>query len=485
MGARASSAMALPEGAPAAALDALPYGIVVIDHRNRVTYANEHARRLTPDELRIGEAATWATIQQPRFDKRPGHGEDEQDGGAFSEISAVTISGALGGLVRPMRVLVDGVDDALLIVLSPLPDSEGRGRDPEQLLQEVEAVSKVGSWSWDVEADVVTLSDELFRLYGLVPQTMPASAETVAHHYHAEDRSAQFDLVDHCRRTGQPFENTHRIVRPDGTVRWCQARGQAVMEDGRAVRIYGTVEDITERVEREGALRLSLDESRRLAAENESLRHEIEGQLSEVRRSRSRIVRAGYETRRLLERDLHDGAQQRLTTVGLILRSAQAQLTGESPPPVAQALTDALAELQGGLSELRTMARGLHPAILSDEGLVPALQALVLRSPVPAKLSADALARLPASIETTAYLVVSEALTNAARHAAASNAHITVEQIDDTLVVTVSDDGAGGAKVEGSGLRVLSDRVAALDGHLEVDSPAGGGTRLRAELPCA
>jgi signal transduction histidine kinase len=143
-------------------------------------------------------------------------------------------------------------------------------------------------------------------------------------------------------------------------------------------------------------------------------------------------------------------------------------------------------ELQAGLSELRTMARGLHPAILSDEGLLPALEALVARSPVPARLSAGPSARLPQPIETTAYLVVSEALANARRHAAASNVLITVENRDDTLIVTVSDDGAGGARVEGgSSLRVLSDRVAALDGRLEIDSPAGGGTRLRPELPCA
>jgi PAS domain S-box-containing protein len=486
MGAQASSDLVLPEGALPAALDALPYGIVVIDKDHRVMYANEPAYRLAADDLRIGEAARWASIQQPSFDERSRGGEHEQDRRGSSEISAVTISGALGGMVRPMRVLVDGLDDALLVVLSPLPDSEGRGRDPEQLLQEVEAVSKVGSWSWDVEADVVTLSDELFRLNGLVPQSIPATVETVARQYHPEDRAAQFDLVDHCRRTGQPFENTHRIVRPDGTIRWRQARGQAVIEDGRAVRIYGTVEDITERVEREGALRRSLDESRRLAAENESLRLEIEAQLHEVRQSRSRIVQAGYEARRLLERDLHDGAQQRLTTLGLILRSAQAQLAGDAAPALAQALGDALAELQAGLSELRAMARGIHPAILSDEGLLPALEALVIRSPLPAKLSAGALARLPGPIETTAYLVVSEALTNAGRHGAASNAQVTLEHRDGTLVVTVSDDGAGGARIEGgSGLRVLSDRVAALDGRLQIDSPAGGGTRLRAELPCA
>ena len=477
--------MALPEGALPAALDALPYGIVVIDRDERVIYANQSARRLAADDLRIGEAARWASTQQPSFDERARAGEDEQGRRGSAEISAVTTSGALGGMVRPMRVIVEGLDDASLIVLSPLPDSEGNGRDPEQLLREVEAVSKVGSWSWDVEADVVTLSDELFRLHGLVPQSLPSTARTAARQYHPDDRSAQFELVDRCRRTGQPFENRHRIVRPDGTERWRQARGQAVMEDGRAVRIYGTVEDITERVEREQALRLSLDESRRLAAENEALRQEVEAQLSEVRRSRSRIVRAGYETRRLLERDLHDGAQQRLTTLGLILRSAQAQVVGDASPALAQALDDALAELQAGLSELRAMARGLHPAILSDEGLLPALEALVARSPLPAKLSAVTLARLPVPIETTAYLVVSEALTNAGRHAAASNVLVGVEHLDETLVVTVSDDGVGGARIEsGSGLRVLADRVAALDGRLQINSPAGGGTRLRAELPC-
>jgi PAS domain S-box-containing protein len=478
--------MALPEGVLAAALDALPYGIVVIDRDERVMYANEPARRLAADDVRIGESAPWASTQQPTFFEPTRGGEQEQNERGSSAISAVTISGALGGMARPMRVFLDGLDDAVLIVLSPLPDSDGRGRDPEQLLQEVEAVSKVGSWSWDVEADVVTLSDELFRLHGLVPQSLPSTARTAARQYHRGDRSAQFELVERCRRTGQPFENTHRIVRPDGTERWRQARGHAVMEDGRAVRIYGTVEDITERIEREQALRLSLDESRRLAAENESLRHEVEGQLREVRRSRSRIVRAGYETRRLLERDLHDGAQQRLTTLGLILRSAQGQLSEDASSALVEALDDALVELQAGLSELRAMARGLHPAILTDDGLLPALEALVLRSPLAAKLSAGTLARLPGPIETTAYLVVSEALTNAGRHAAASSVLVGVEHVDETLVVTVSDDGVGGARIDrGSGLRVLADRVAALDGRLEIDSPAGSGTRLRAELPCA
>jgi len=205
----------------------------------------------------------------------------------------------------------------------------------------------------------------------------------------------------------------------------------------------------------------------------------------EVRASRARIVQAGDEARRLLERDLHDGAQQRLTTLGLILRTAQAQVDDDTSPALAQALLNALGALKAGLSELRTLARGLHPTILTDEGLVPALEALAARSPTPARLSAVPIGRLPTPIETTAYLFASEALANALRHAAASSVAIEVEVHERTLIVTVCDDGAGGATiVRAGGLEALSDRVAAIDGHLEVDSPPGGGTRLRAELPC-
>ena len=155
-------------------------------------------------------------------------------------------------------------------------------------------------------------------------------------------------------------------------------------------------------------------------------------------------------------------------------------------PAVAQALRDALSELQAGLGELRALARGLHPAILTDEGLVAALETLSARSPLPMSLSADPVGRLPPPIEATAYVVAAEALTNAVRHAGASSARVSVEHRDGTLTITVSDDGAGGARIQGgSGLRVVSDRVATLDGRLEVESPAGAGTRVRAELPCA
>ena len=212
---------------------------------------------------------------------------------------------------------------------------------------------------------------------------------------------------------------------------------------------------------------------------------QIEALLREGQASRARIVQAADEARRRIERDLHDGAQQRLTTVGLILRSAQAKLGSDANPEVARVLAEGIEELQAGLAELRALARGIHPAILSDEGLVPALRALTGRSPVPVKLQTPPLSRLPGPVETTAYFVVSEALTNVVKHANASRALVSVERTDGVVIVEIADDGAGGAAIDaGSGLRGLSDRVAALDGRLAVDSPTGGGTRVHCELPC-
>jgi signal transduction histidine kinase len=197
-------------------------------------------------------------------------------------------------------------------------------------------------------------------------------------------------------------------------------------------------------------------------------------------------VQAADDARRRLERDLHDGAQQRLTTVALRLRAAQAHFDAAESPALADAIAQAVDELKAGLAELRALARGLHPAILTNEGLVPALQALTGRAPGQVQLRADAIGRLPSPVETAAYFVVSEALTNVAKHAAAAAARVTVEGHDGTLTVEIADDGPGGAKIDaGSGLRGLTDRVAALDGRLELHSPPGAGTRVRCELPCA
>ena len=199
--------------------------------------------------------------------------------------------------------------------------------------------------------------------------------------------------------------------------------------------------------------------------------------------SRARIVEAGDAERRRLERNLHDGAQQRLVSLALQLRIADAKL--ESYPPGARAiLAEAADELARALEELRELARGIHPAVLTDRGLGPALEALATRAPVPVVLSELPQERLPEPVEAAAYYVVAEAITNVAKYAQASRVTVTVSRSDGRALVEVADDGIGGADAaRGSGLRGLADRVEALDGRLRLESPPRRGTRLRAEIP--
>jgi predicted ATPase/signal transduction histidine kinase len=203
---------------------------------------------------------------------------------------------------------------------------------------------------------------------------------------------------------------------------------------------------------------------------------------AELTTSRARIVAAADQARRRIERDLHDGAQQRLVSLGLQLRAAQAAL----PPGLGAQMDRAIAEATGALEELRETARGIHPAILAEGGLRPALRTLARRSPIPVDLRLHADERLPEPVEVSAYYVVAEALTNAAKHARASAVTVTAEAdtTDAVLRVTVKDDGAGGADFTGgTGLAGLKDRVEALGGRIFVDSPPGAGTTLRAEFP--
>ena len=204
---------------------------------------------------------------------------------------------------------------------------------------------------------------------------------------------------------------------------------------------------------------------------------------SDLDASRGRIVAASDEARRRIERDLHDGAQQRLVSLGLALRAAQTAV-----PPQLGGLEGELTNVAEGLAnvldELREMARGIHPAILAKGGLGSALKTLARRCPVPVELDVRAQARLPERIEVAAYYVVSEALTNAAKHAHASVVNVEVETVEGALRLRVRDDGVGGADPgRGSGLVGLKDRVEALGGTLAVQSPAGAGTALRVELP--
>ncbi len=204
---------------------------------------------------------------------------------------------------------------------------------------------------------------------------------------------------------------------------------------------------------------------------------------AELRASRARIVEAGDAARRRLERDLHDGAQQRLVELALDLRMAQARID-TNPMEAAEFLDAAIDSLTDATAELRELARGIHPVVLTEGGLRPALQTLVERSRIPATVVAVPDRRFPAPVEAAAYFVVAEALTNAARYSEASSVEVRADQRDSTLRVVVSDDGRGEADLLGSGLRGIADRVAAVDGTLSVRSPAGRGTVVRAEIPC-
>jgi signal transduction histidine kinase len=204
---------------------------------------------------------------------------------------------------------------------------------------------------------------------------------------------------------------------------------------------------------------------------------------AELAASRARIVTAADEMRRRIERDLHDGVQQRLVSLGLVLRTAQETVPSElreSQEHLSQ-IADGIA---GALEELQQLSRGIHPAILAQGGLAPALKTLARRSAVPVQLDVRAETRLPEPVEVAAYYVVSEALTNTAKHARATVVHVAVEACPRFLELSIRDDGCGGADpTHGSGLIGLTDRVEALGGRIEVASPVGEGTMLRVTLP--
>jgi signal transduction histidine kinase len=221
-----------------------------------------------------------------------------------------------------------------------------------------------------------------------------------------------------------------------------------------------------------------------LALANERLDAELRAKLEELRASRQRMLSIGLEERRRLERDLHDGAQQRLVSMALNLRLARSKLR-EDPDAADRLLEGAGDELDAALAELRELARGIHPAVLTDRGLDTALATLVSRAPLPVELAAIPGERLPEAVELAAYFVVAEALTNVAKYAEATRATVSVERSDGRIVVEVADDGVGGADPEqGTGLRGLADRLAILEGRLDVRSERGRGTTVTARIPC-
>ena len=447
-----------------AALDSVPQGLVIVNERHEALYANRLARALLGDALELSRPVPW-----------PVSGPD-----------AGFLSAVLGGSLRARSFALEGLGGltlALLVAAARTEPSHIRSGADEHL-EEVEAIAHLGWWNWEVGDEAIDWSDGLYRLYGLEPQSTPITFESYVAMTPPEIRDRIVTTIEHSARTGDGYTFTTRSAQGGLPMRWRHSRANTVTTDGRVSRMFGTTQDVTEQMLTEQVLRDSLGQADGLARENELLRAAVEAQLREVSASRARIVQAADEARRRLEHDLRDGAQKRLTAVGSILRSARAGLDAAVKPGLVRTLEQAIEELDDGVDELRSLARGLHPAILTDEGLVAALGALASRSGVAVRLRADSLGALPPAVESAAYFVVSEALTNVVKHAHASQAQVTVDRRDGGVLVEVSDDGTGGATLEaGTGLRGLSDRVAALGGRLRLISPVRGGTLLRAELP--
>jgi signal transduction histidine kinase len=270
--------------------------------------------------------------------------------------------------------------------------------------------------------------------------------------------------------------------------------------EGREVQVAGVPGRATTLIDRDGAhvaalihdpelneepeLLDAVQAAARIAIENARLHAELRARLEELRGSRARIVEAAHNERQLLERNLHDGAQQRLIALSLNLGLLEERIDGD--PEIKAGIDQARREIGASLSELREIARGIHPAVVSGHGLSVALEHLAVRAPVPVELKVDLDGRLAEPLEVAAYYVVSESLANIAKHAQATSARIEVFQEDGELVLEVVDDGVGGADSErGSGIRGLADRVEALNGRLRIWTPRGGGTRVKAEIPCA
>jgi PAS domain S-box-containing protein len=323
--------------------------------------------------------------------------------------------------------------------------------------------------AWHDGHTLELISDEIERISGYPSVDFVHSRKrTLLSILHPRDRKRVMRAVATVTDESKTFALEYRILRADGTVRWVLDRGQLVPGPGKRLWMDGAIFDITERRAAEEALR----------------RQEIDrARTEELRASRIRIVEAADEARRRIERDLHDGAQQRLVAMGLQVRLARRK-AAEDPNAALPILDDLGKELTEASAELRELARGIHPAVLTERGLAPAISALATRSTVPVEILDVPQQRLTPSVEATAYFTVAEALTNVAKYAQASHATVRVARVDGELVVEVTDDGVGGAKADGgSGLAGLADRVGANDGSLSVKSPPGQGTTVRAVLP--
>jgi signal transduction histidine kinase len=317
-------------------------------------------------------------------------------------------------------------------------------------------------------------------------------------------RSAVGDLILELRAEPAPPDLRDALARALGDpslelVYWLPDFGVYVDLGGRPVELPELEGRATTLIDRDGAhvaalihdpalldepeLLDGVEAAAGIALENGRLNAELRARLEELRGSRARIVEAAQNERQLLERNLHDGAQQRLIALSLDLSILKGRIDGDSEARAG--IDQARRQIAASLAELREISSGLHPAVVSGHGLPIALEQLAARSPVPVKLEIEVEGRLPEPLEVAAYYVISESLTNIAKHAQARTARVEIVKDQGELVLEIVDDGIGGADSEcGTGIRGLADRVESLDGRLRVWTPRGGGTRVKAEIPC-
>ena len=315
---------------------------------------------------------------------------------------------------------------------------------------------------------VQRVSDDIERITGYpASDFVDASKRTIVTVTHPDDREPVDEQIRAALSAGQPFALEYRILHADGGIRWVLERGVKTVDRDGVEWLDGIIFDITDRHE----------------AEELRVQRELEAlHVAELEASRARIVAAADAARHRIERDLHDGAQQRL--LGASLHLSAAERAADQERDARPHLQAARRELDAGLAELRELARGIHPTLLTMRGLIPALRALIDRCSVPAELHETLDRRLDPAIETALYYTVSEALTNVDRYAGATRVAVRVRKDGDAVEVEVEDDGRGGAsRARGSGLRGLDDRLGSVGGVLDVVSPPGGGTLLRAHVP--
>jgi PAS domain S-box-containing protein len=335
-----------------------------------------------------------------------------------------------------------------------------------------------------------------------IDQPVWALAPDGRFHYVNEAAATVLGYDDPAELIGRPGHETVHHKRPDGSpypVEECPIahaleHGETLHQhDDCLVRKDGSMVEVTYSMrpfplpDGLGAITAFIDMEERRAAERTARERDVaEARAEELRAARRRVIEAGDAARARLERDLHDGAQQDFVSAVLNLRLAD-RLEAKDPVRARELRAQGIELADTGVAELRRLAAGIHPAVLTDHGLGPAIEALAARLPIPVCVEDSAQRRLPAPVEASVYFFVSEALTNTVKHAQANEARVRLAADDGELTVEVADDGIGGAEagVGGTGLRGLDDRICALDGALELRSPPDGGTRLRARIPLA